>query len=250
MPARKVGEARATTSPHNAQPQLPKHEKGPGIAAEASQNHSRRDGLLHRDGLAATLPITDIERHLLALLHILLAGALQHGGMQENILATIIRRHEAEATHLIKPLHGAIDAISRPAGVTAAEVTTRAITAHAATRRTTEVTTGRTVAKATATTEATAGATAAKATRSAEITARRTITKVAPRRAVTKTTRRAEATTRRGTKIAARRAIAKIAARRTVAKPTRGATKPARSTTAWTTLQFRDPCDEAPTRAI
>jgi hypothetical protein len=171
---------------------------------------------------------------------------------QEDILATIIRRHEAEATHLIKPLHGAIDAIGRPAGVTAtaAEVTTRAITTHAATRRTTEVTTGRTVTKATATTEATAGATAAKATRRAEIAARRTVTKVAPRRTVTKTTRRAEATTRRGTKIAARRAIAEIAARRTVAKPTRGATKPARSATAWTTLQFRDPCDEAPTRAI
>ena len=171
--------------------------------------------------------------------------------MQEDILATIIRRHEAEATHLIKPLHSAIDAIGRAAGITAAaEVTTRAITAHAATRRTTEVTPGRTVTKATATTEATAGATAAKATRRAEITARRTITKVAPRRAVTKTTRRAEATTRRGTKIAARRAIAEIAARRTVAKPTRGATKTARSATAWTTLQFRDPCDEAPTRAI
>jgi len=230
---------------------LPKHEKGPGISAEASSNHPRGGGLFHGDGLAPTLPITDIKSHLLALLHILLAGALQHGGMQEDILATIIRGHEAEATHLIKPLHGAIDAIGRPAGVTAAaEVTTRAITTHTATRRTTEVTTGRTVAKATTTTEATAGTTAAEATRSAKIAARRTVTKVAPRRTVTKTTGGTKATTRRRAKIAARRAITEIAARRTVTKPTRGANKPARSTTAWTTLQFRDPCDEAPTRAI
>jgi hypothetical protein len=197
-----------TTSPHHAPGALPKHEKGPGISAEASSNHPREGGLLHGDGLAPTLPITDIKSHLLALLHILLACALQHGGMQEDILATIIRRHEAEAAHLVEPLHGAIDAIGRPAGVTAAaKVTTRAITTHAATRRTTEVTTGRTVTKATAT------ATAAKATRSAEIAARRTVTKVAPGRTVTKTTRGAEATTRGAAKIAARRAITEIAAR-------------------------------------
>ena len=47
------------------------------------------------------------------MLDILHAGALQNGGMQEHVLAAIVRRHEAEAAHLVEPLDGAADGIGR-----------------------------------------------------------------------------------------------------------------------------------------
>lgn len=40
-PSQAGGKMQATTSPHHAQARLPKHEKGPGIAAGASQNQPR-----------------------------------------------------------------------------------------------------------------------------------------------------------------------------------------------------------------
>ena len=54
-----------------------------------------------------------------------LPGALQHGGMQEHILAAIVRRHEAEAAHLVEPLHRAVDGVGRAALVAVAEVAPR-----------------------------------------------------------------------------------------------------------------------------
>ena len=47
--------------------------------------------VLELDRLAAALAVPHVERELLALLHILLARALQHGGMQEHVLAAVIR---------------------------------------------------------------------------------------------------------------------------------------------------------------
>jgi hypothetical protein len=201
--------------------------------------------------LAPALAVANVERDLLALLHFLLAGPLEDGRMQEHVLPTIIRRHEAEAAHLVEPLDRAVDSIGRPTLVTAAavaawttisaaEAAARTVTTAKATtwpvattktttRRTAEIATRRTIA------EATTRALAKAATRrTTEITARRSVAeattrgcpKVAARRTI------AEAAARRGAEITPRRAITKataarlrpvtkITARRTIPKPTR-----------------------------
>ena len=132
--------------------------------------------------------------------------------MQEHILAAIIRRDEAEAAHLVEPLHRAIDGIGRPALVaaTAAIVARRStIAAKATTWRPTEVTPRRTVTEATA-------------RRSTEITARRTIAEASTRRSTEIAARRTvtEATARRPAEAAARRPIAEVTAWRPIAKAT------------------------------
>lgn len=167
----------------------PRHLAAPGSF------RSGKDGsaILEHDRLTATLPVTDLQRDLLALLDILHTGTLQNGGMQEHVLAAIVRRHEAEAAHLVEPLDGATDSVGR-ATLVAAEVTARRRTvAEIAARRAatvaeattvTEVTARRTVAEATAIAEATTRrATVAEATAEAatvaEVTARRTVTEIA-----------------------------------------------------------------------
>src|SRR6478672_10920865 len=89
--------------------------------------------LLQVDRLATTLAVADVERDLLALLDILAPGLLQDGGVQEDVLAAVLRRHEAEAAHLVEPLHRAADRIGRAAGIAVAEVTARRPVAEAAT---------------------------------------------------------------------------------------------------------------------
>src|SRR4051795_2144381 len=81
--------------------------------------------VLQVDRLPATLAVAHIKRDLLALLHVLAPGLLQDGGMQEHVLAAIFRRHEAEAAHLVEPLHRAADRIGRAAGIAVAEVAAR-----------------------------------------------------------------------------------------------------------------------------
>src|SRR3712207_6517327 len=80
---------------------------------------------LQADRLPPALAVAHIERDLLALLHIGLAGALQHGGVQEDILPAIIRGDEAEAAHLVEPLDGAVHRIGRPTRIAVAEIAPR-----------------------------------------------------------------------------------------------------------------------------
>jgi hypothetical protein len=168
-----------------------------------------RASVLHIDRLAATLAVTHFKRNLLALLHILLAGALQHRRMQEDILATIFRGHEAEAAHLVEPLYRAGDVIGRPAFIavefaarrgTITEITARGAITEAAAAKTAataaKVTAWRTVTEIT-TRGAIPKAAATKAAAAAEITARGTVTKVAARGAIPKATATAEITARR-----------------------------------------------------
>ena len=150
--------------------------------------------------------------------------------MQEDILTTIFRRHEAKAAHLVKPLDRAGDVIGRAAF----------ITAEFAPRRGTipEITTRGTITKATATTPETAAATA-------EITTRGTITKIAARGAITEATTTEAAA---ATEITARGTIPEIAARGTIPKATTTAeftTRRARFATAFALLQLHDPRDQA-----
>jgi hypothetical protein len=183
--------------------------------------------------LAPALAVANVERDLLALLHFLLAGPLEDGRMQEHVLPTIIRRHEAEAAHLVEPLDRAVDSIGRPTLVTAAavaawttisaaEAAARTVTTAKATtwpvattktttRRTAEIATRRTIAEATR-------ALAEATTRGRpEVAARRTFTEAAARRGAEITPRRAitKATAAR------LRPVTKITARRTIPKPTR-----------------------------
>jgi hypothetical protein len=190
--------------------------------------------------LAATLTITDFKCNLFALLHILLACTLQDRGMQEDILATIFRGHEAEAAHLVEPLHRASDVIGRPAFV--------AIEFAARRRTIPEITARRTITKATATTAETTAATEAAA---AEITTRGTIAKVTTRGTITKAT----ATTTEATaaaEITARGTITKVTARGTITKtattkfPTRGP----RFAATFALLQLHDPRNQSPPLAI
>src|ERR687894_70545 len=95
---------------------------------------ARWRALLQPHRLPAALAVADLERHLLALLHVVPAGALQHGGVEEHVLAAVVRGDEAEAAHLVEPLHRAADVVGRAAGV-AAEVAPRGPVAEGARRR-------------------------------------------------------------------------------------------------------------------
>jgi hypothetical protein len=183
--------------------------------------------------LAPALAVANVERDLLALLHFLLAGPLEDGRMQEHVLPTIIRRHEAEAAHLVEPLDRAVDSIGRPTLVTAAAVAAwTTISAAEAAART--VTTAKATTWPVATTKTTTRRTAEIATRRTIAEATRALAKAATRRTTEITARRtvAEAAARRGAEITPRRAITKataarlrpvtkITARRTIPKPTR-----------------------------
>jgi hypothetical protein len=223
------GRPHATKKARRHAPSLfPSHHKRRPKAAQ------RRSSVLHIHGLAAALTITHFKRYLFALLHILLAGALQHRRMQEDILAAIFWRHEAKAAHLVKPLDRACDVIGRAAFI-AAEFAPR--------RRTiAEITTRGTITKATATTTETAAATAEITTRGtiAEITAWGTIAKAAA--AATETAAAAAEITAWGT-------IPEITARGTIPKATTTAeftTRRAGFATAFALLQLHDPRDQAP----
>ena len=225
--------------------------------------------VLHIHGLTAALTITHFKRYLFTLLHILLAGALQHRRMQEDILATIFWRHEAKAAHLVKPLDRAGNVIGRAAFIAAEfaprrgtipEITTRgtitkataatAETAAAAevTARGTipEITTRGTIAKTTAA--------AAKAAAATEITTRGTIPESAARGTIPKAAATIEAATAAteaaaAAEITARGAIPEIAARGTIPKATTAAeftTRRARFATAFALLQLHDPRNQAP----
>jgi len=58
-------------------------------------------------GLAGAAILLGIEGDLLALDQPTHPGALERGGMDENVLATIVRLNEAEAFLIIVELHGA-----------------------------------------------------------------------------------------------------------------------------------------------
>jgi hypothetical protein len=188
--------------------------------------------VLHIHGLTAALTITHFKRYLFTLLHILLAGALQHRRMQEDILATIFWRHEAKAAHLVKPLDRAGNVIGRAAFI-AAEFAPRRGTIP-------EITTRGTITKATAATAETAAA--------AEVTARGTIPEITTRGTIAKTTA-AAAKAAAATEITARGTIPEIAARGTIPKATTAAeftTRRARFATAFALLQLHDPRNQAP----
>ncbi len=146
--------------------------------------------------------------------------------MQEYILATVFRRHEAEATHLIEPLHGAVQRIDGAGALI-------------------EIAARRTIAKATAarTAEATAG--------SAEIAAGRTIaeaaartTEVAPGRTITEAAART-------TEVAPGRTITETTARTTEVTPGRTITETTASATATgAALQLGDSRDKAAPLAV
>ncbi|EHM02369.1 hypothetical protein HMPREF9946_01188 [Acetobacteraceae bacterium AT-5844] len=125
--------------------------------------------------------------------------------MQEHVLPTVIRRHEAEATDLVEPLHRTADGIGRATFV-AAEVTARRTIAESA--RSTEAAAAKAV---TTTAELTAGRTVA------EVTARRTIAKAAAAEAATKAAAAELTAGRAVTEVTARRTIAKAAAAEAVA---------------------------------
>jgi hypothetical protein len=187
--------------------------------------------VLHIHGLTAALTITHFKRYLFTLLHILLAGALQHRRMQEDILATIFWRHEAKAAHLVKPLDRAGDVIGRAAFIAVEFAPRRAIT---------EITTRGTITKATAATAETAAA--------AEVTARGTIPEITTRGTIAKTTA-AAAKAAAATEITTRGTIPEIAARGTIPKATTAAeftTRRARFATAFALLQLHDPRNQAP----
>ncbi len=191
----------------------PPNAKGSAASRQRSPGRINPEGsLLHVHGLAATLAIAHFKRNLLALLNILLAGALQNRGMQEHVLTTIFRGHEAEAADLVEPLHGAADIVGRPAFV--------APTAEVTPGRTVAERTRRAVAEATTAACPKATATGAETTATAKVTARRTVAEVAARRAVAKATTAtgAEATTT--AKVTARRTVAEVTARRAVAEAT------------------------------
>jgi hypothetical protein len=188
--------------------------------------------VLHIHGLTAALTITHFKRYLFTLLHILLAGALQHRRMQEDILATIFWRHEAKAAHLVKPLDRAGNVIGRAAFI-AAEFAPRRGTIP-------EITTRGTITKATAATAETAAA--------AEVTARGTIPEITTRGTIAKTTA-AAAKAAAATEITTRGTIPEIAARGTIPKATTAAeftTRRARFATAFALLQLHDPRNQAP----
>ena len=188
--------------------------------------------VLHIHGLTAALTITHFKRYLFTLLHILLAGALQHRRMQEDILATIFWRHEAKAAHLVKPLDRAGYVIGRAAFI-AAEFAPRRGTIP-------EITTRGTITKATAATAETAAA--------AEVTARGTIPEITTRGTIAKTTA-AAAKAAAATEITTRGTIPEIAARGTIPKATTAAeftTRRARFATAFALLQLHDPRNQAP----
>jgi len=159
--------------------------------------------------------------------------------MQEDILAAIFRRHEAKATHLVKPLDRTGDVIGWAAFI-AAEFAPRRGTIP-------EITTRGTITKATATTEtaATAGEITTRGT-IAEIATRGTITKAAAAATIEAAATETAAT---ATEITARGTIPKIAARGTIPKATTTAeftTRRARFATAFALLQLHDPRDQAP----
>jgi hypothetical protein len=198
--------------------------------AKPEPDHARAS-VLHIDSLAATLAVAHFQGNLFALLHILLARALQHGRMQEDILAAIFWRHEAEAAHLVEPLHRTSDVIGRPALIAAKFTARRGTIPKIATRGTV--------------TEAAAAAKAAATT--AEVTARGTITEIAARRTVTEAAAAKAATTT--AEVTARGTITEIAARGTIPKATTTAEFTAwraRFAAAFALLQLHDPRDQAP----
>jgi hypothetical protein len=67
-----------------------------------------QSGELQIDGLRAATVLLDRERHFRAFFKRRKTGALDCGNVDENILAAIFRRDEAEATGRIKELYGAI----------------------------------------------------------------------------------------------------------------------------------------------
>src|ERR687894_582875 len=163
---------------------------------------ARWRALLQPHRLPAALAVADLERHLLALLHVVPAGALQHGGVEEHVLAAVVRGDEAEAAHLVEPLHRAADVVGRAAGV-AAEVAPRRPIAEGARRSVAE--TSPTTAPEAAAPEAAAAAAevaprgpvaeaaapevapgwpVAEAAAAAEVAPRGPVAEVAPRRAV------------------------------------------------------------------
>lgn len=194
--------------------------------------------LLQHHCLTAALTVAHFEVHLFTLLDILAARPMQDGRVQEDVLATVIGRDEAEAAHLVEPLHGAIDGVGRPTRV--------AVTAEVATRRRPiPESAGRAITK-------TASATATEA-------ATTTTTEVAPGRTITETAA--------ATEIAPRRTIAEaatttteVAPRGPVTEGTRGTiAEPATTTevaprrpgaTTLATLQLNDPGDKATALAV
>jgi hypothetical protein len=189
-------------------PPMPQHR-----GFQPSEEESR-SSVLHDHGLAATLAVLDLQGNLLALLHVLLAGALEDGGMQEHVLATIIRRHEAEATDLVEPLDRAVNGVGRATLVAATEVAARrTVTKSARRAEATTVATKATAEAATVATEVTTGRTVAEATAEAATVA---TTEVTTGRTVAEAT--TEATARRAAEVTAGGAVAEITARRTVAE--------------------------------
>jgi hypothetical protein len=230
------GRPHATKKARRHAPSLfPSHHQRRPKAAQ------RRSSVLHIHCLAAALTITHFKRYLFALLHILLAGALQHRRMQEDILAAIFWRHEAKAAHLVKPLDRAGDVIGRAAFI-AAEFAPR--------RRTiAEITTRGTITKATATTTETAAATAETAAATAEITTRGTIAEITAWRTIAKAAAAATETAAAAAEITAWGTIPEITARGAIPKATTAAeftTRRARFATAFALLQLHDPRDQAP----
>src|SRR5918997_1891736 len=140
---------------------------------------ARWRALLQHHRLPAALAVADLERHLLALLHIVPAGALQHGGVEEHVLAAVVRGDEAEAAHLVEPLHRAAYVVGRAAGV-AAEVAPRRPIAEGARRSVAEA--SPTTAAEAAAPEVAPGWPVAEA--AAEVAPRGPVAEVAPRRAV------------------------------------------------------------------
>ena len=247
------------------------NEKGPTVSRGAFQATQPAAALLHADGLAAALAIPHIERNLLALGEVGSSGTRQHRGVQEHVLPTIFRRDETEATHLVEPLHGAVERIDRAGAlieIAARRTTVRAeatrtrrpeaaaAAATAATGRAAEVTTRRTVTEATThatgrrATEVTPGRTIAEATATAHATARRT-TEIAPGRTIAEATATAHATARWTTEVTPRRPVAKTTARRACAHTApMAAPMAATLAAARASLEFRDARDEAPTLPI
>src|ERR1700730_14852990 len=70
---------------------------------------SRSCHLNVRDGsLAGAAVLLGIEGNLLTLAETAQAGALQRGGMDENVLAAIVRLDESEAFLIVVELYGAV----------------------------------------------------------------------------------------------------------------------------------------------
>ena len=197
--------------------------------------------LLDRDGLTAALAVPHVEGDLFALLDILAACALQDGGVQEDVLATIVRGHEAEAADLVEPLDGAVHGVGR-ATLVAAEVAARRRTVAKATATRSAEAAARGTAEAAATGRAEAATAAEATTATPEIPTRGTVAEA--------TAATTEVPTRR-TVAEATAAATEVTARGTVAEATAGAIATTAGRTATRALdETHDARDQAPTLAV